>query len=94
VDWPRSRTPAQFAETLEATFQLACEHYDGIAKSLDTLSLSELREKWLRQLLRLLDFKEVYQSKLKSQDGRETFDINFLVGMAKVRLRFIWSKAA
>jgi hypothetical protein len=70
--------PAQFAETLEATFQLACEHYDGIAKSLDTLSLSELREKWLRQVLRLLDFKETYQPKLKSQDGRESFDINFL----------------
>lgn len=70
--------PAQFAETLESTFQLACEHYDGIAKNLDTLSLSELRDKWLRQLLRLLDFKETYQPKLKSQDGRETFDINFL----------------
>lgn len=70
--------PAQFAETLEATFQLACEHYDGIAKNLDTLSLSELREKWLRQVLRLLDFKETYQPKLKSQDGRESFDINFL----------------
>lgn len=70
--------PGQFAETLEATFQLACEHYDGIAKSLDTLSLSELREKWLRQVLRLLDFKETYQPKLKSQDGRESFDINFL----------------
>jgi hypothetical protein len=70
--------PAQFAETLEASFQLACEHYDGIAKNLDTLSLSELREKWLRQLLRLLDFKETYQPKLKSQDGRESFNINFL----------------
>lgn len=70
--------PAQFAETLEATFQLACEHYDSIAKNLDSLSLSELRDKWLRQLLRLLDFKETYQPKLKSQDGRESFDINFL----------------
>src|SRR5438046_3080337 len=70
--------PAQFAGTLEATFQLACEHYDGVAKNLDALSLSELREKWLRQLLRLLDFKEVYQPKLKSKDDRDTFDINFL----------------
>ncbi len=70
--------PAQFAETLETTFQLACEHYDGIGRNLDGLSLGELRNKWLRQLLRLLDFKEVYQPRLKSQDGRQSYDINFL----------------
>jgi hypothetical protein len=75
--------PKQFAENLEATFQLACEHYDGIAKNLDTMSVSDLREKWLRQLLRLLDFKETYHPKLKSQDGRDCFDINFLGWEAK-----------
>ena len=53
--------PAQFAETLEATFQLACEHYDGIAKNLDTLSLSELRDKLVPRLFELR-----YQGRLGS----------------------------
>src|SRR5262245_43872210 len=49
-------SPTQFTETVETAYELASERYDAIARDLDTLSLSDLRDKWLRPLLSLLDF--------------------------------------
>jgi len=74
-----TETPSQHAETVETAFQLLCERYDAIAADIDCLDTSTLREKWLVPLLSLLDFEPTFQrARLKSSDGRETFDITHL----------------
>ena len=74
-----AESPTLFTETVETSFKLACEQYDSIARDLDNLSVSDLREKWLRPLFGLLDFDLQFQrGKLKSSDGRDSFDISFL----------------
>jgi hypothetical protein len=71
--------PQQHAANIEAAFQLACEHFDEVARNLEPLPLSERREKWIIPLLRLLDFEPVFQrARLPADDGRESFAISHL----------------
>lgn len=79
--WPgHEAEPARaHAESIQTAFDLVKERYDAIAADIESLSVTDLREKWLLPLMRVLDFEPVFQrAHLPSPDGRQTFAITHL----------------
>ncbi len=78
LPWQFAPSPRVLDEQIAASFELLCEQWDRVRESLGAMSAPLVRERWLRQLFDLLDFRWVYQrgDTVLGEDDDLRFDLS------------------
>jgi hypothetical protein len=74
----KAPTPAELERTIASAWELLTERWDSLGRGLAGMSISDLRERWMRPLLTLLDFELEYQRADLVLEGDLRFPISYL----------------
>lgn len=74
----KAPTPAELERTIASAWELLTERWDSLGRGLPGMGISDLRERWMRPLLTLLDFELEYQRADLVLEGDLRFPISYL----------------
>ncbi len=78
LPWEMPQNPVQRNQHIAVTFDLLCEQWDRLRESLATMTAPQVRDRWLKPLLELLEFRWVYQRAdvVLGEDEELRFDLS------------------